>query len=147
MTDHDAPTTEDLARRAARLAAAIVAVAGVGVAGYGLTWIVEDESTQGEMFDGLGTLVGLVVCGIGVVLLAVAGGAFWLVRRRPLAAAAVLTSLGVLVAAAGVLAIGGIGVAVAAPLVLGGLLVAGVAFGAALAARSVTIDSPGGDAR
>ena len=139
-----APPAANLARWSVRVGAILVILAGAADIVLGLTLVAEDESQQGEMFDGLGTFIGLAICGIGLVCLAVAGLALLLARRRTFAAAIVLCVFGVLVAATGWISIGGSGLAVAAPMILGGLVVAGLGFGAAMGAPRMAIDSPGG---
>ena len=139
-----APPTADLARWSARVGASLVILAGAVVIVLGLYFVAEDESQQGEMFDGLGTFIGLAICGIGLVCVAVAGLAFKLARRRPLVAGIILCVFGVLVAATGWISVGGSGPAVAAALILGGLVVAGLGFGAAMAAPRMAIHSRGG---
>jgi hypothetical protein len=134
----------DIARWIVRADAALVAVAGLVAIVFGLGFVVEDAAAQGEMFDGLGLFLGLVIVGVGLVPVAVAAACAWLVTRRPFAAAVVLSVLGALVAALGALVIGALGLAVSAPMVLGGLVVAATAFGAALVARPASVASPGG---
>ena len=130
---------------AVRVAAAVVGLAGAAAAVFGLALVAEDRSTTGEMFDGLGTFIGLVVCGGGAILIALALLVVWLEPRRPLEASLTVCGLGVLLAAAGWVAVTGVGVMVSAPMVLGGVFIGGLGFGAALGAHRVRVDSPGGN--
>ena len=129
-----------------RLAAAVVGVTAVAVIVFGVSLVLDDLSTQGEMFDGLGTFLGLVVCGLGAVLAGAAVLAAWLAGRHPLAAAIVICTFGVLVAAAG-WKFASLGEMVSASMVFVGVLVAGLGLSAALGARPVAITSPGGNTR
>ena len=106
--------------------------------------ILDDMSSRTDMFDGLGAALGLLLGGLGLVVLGVAGLAVWLARRHPMAAGIVLCVFGVLAAGSGVLVVQSLGSSVVMPMVLGGLLVGGIGFGAAVGASSRTIDSPGG---
>lgn len=128
-----------------RLAAVLVGLAGASVVAFGLVFVADDLATRGEMFDGLGAFLGLVVCAGGGILVGVAALVAWLVRRRPFEAAVVICALGVLVAGAGWVAVASVGVLVSAPMVLGGVFIGGLGFGAALGAPRVAIDSPGGN--
>ena len=130
-----------------RLAAAIAGVGAAVMIAFGVALILEDLSTRGEWFDGFGTFFGLVICGLGAVLAGTALLAAWLVGRHPVAAAIVVCALGGLVAVAGGVTMSSLGELVSASVVLGGVLMAGLGFGAALDAWSVTITSPGGNTR
>ena len=99
--------------------------------------VAQDMGTQGEP-DGLGTTLGLLLLGVPLVPLGVAAAAWWLARRRRTVAA-------VLPVVLGALGVGALGVAVAVSVVLGALLLAGLAFGAALASPRVAIHSARGD--
>jgi hypothetical protein len=125
----------DAAVWAVRIAAAIVALGGLGILLSGFVMVATDLERSGEMFDGLGVMLGLAVCAVAAVILGVAALAAWWVRRRPLAAAVVVCAFGLLVTAVGFFLIGSAGLLVSAPPLLGGLLVAGLGFGAAVAAR------------
>lgn len=133
-----------IARIIVLLDAGLVAAAGLGVVVLGLGLVVEDAAVQGEMFDGLGIFLGLSVAAAGLVPASVAGVAAWLSRRRPYAAAVVISVLGAGVAALGAGVIGSMGLVVSAPMVLGGLVVAATGFGAALMVRPASVASPGG---
>lgn len=133
-----------LARPAVWVASGLVSVMGLVALGGGAVLVLDDMTSRTDMFDGLGVALGLLLGGLGVVVLGVAGLAVWLAPRHPLGAGIVLCVFGVLVAGVGVLAVPSMGASVAAPFVLGGLLVGGIGFGAAVGASSETIDSPGG---
>ena len=120
---------------AVRIAAGAIALGGALLVLTGLVLVAADLDQRGEMFDGLGVMIGLAVCAVAAVLLGVAALAAWWVRRRPFAAAAVVCVLGVLVAGLGFVLVGSSGLLVAAPTLLGGLLVGGLGFGGAVAAR------------
>ena len=143
----DHPGTASTAGWAVRLAAALLGVAAAAVIVFGLTIVSDDMSTQGEMFDGLGTFLGLVICGLGAVLAGAALLAAWLVGRHPFAAALVVCALGMLVAAVGWMTFASLGEMVSAAIVFGGVLVGGLGLSAALGAGPVAITSPGGNTR
>ncbi len=134
----------DLARWSVRVGGSLVVLAGTALVVFGLVLVAEDQSQQGEMFDGLGTFLGLAICGLGLVCVAVAGLVLWLAVRRTRAAGVVLCLLGVLVAAAGWGTISSAGAAVGQAMILGGLVVAGLGFAGALGTSPRAIDSPGG---
>jgi hypothetical protein len=137
----------DVATWALRLAAATVGLAGAVAVVLGLGVAAEDLASRGEMFDGLGVFLGLVIGGVGLVLVAAGALLAWLARRRPFEAGVVSCVLGLLAAASGWVAAGSVGVVVAAPLVLGGVFVGGLGFGATLSGPRWAIDSPGGKSR
>lgn len=128
-------STPDAAVWAVRTAAAVVALAGLAMMLVGFVFIGQDMDQRGEMFDGLGAMIGLAVCALAALFLGVAAMAAWWVRRRPMAAAVTVCVFGVLVALVGISLVGGAGLLVAAPTLLGGLVVSGLGFGAAVAAQ------------
>jgi len=128
------PGTASTAEWAVRLAAGILGLAAAAVIVLGVSLVLDDLSTQGEWFDGLGTFFGLVFCGLGAVLAGVALFAAWLVGRHPFAAALVVCALGVLVAVVGGVTMTSLGEMVSAAVVFGGLLVSALGFIAALGA-------------
>jgi hypothetical protein len=129
-----------------RLAAAVVGLTAAAVIVFGVSLAIDDLSTQGEMFDGLGTFIGLVICGLGAVLAGAAVLAAWLAGRHPFAAAIVVCTFGVLAALAG-WKFASLGEMVSAAMVFGGVLVAGLGLSAALSSPPVAITSPGGNTR
>jgi hypothetical protein len=129
------PDSPDAAVWAVRIAAGLIALGGVPMLLAGFVLVASDLEQSGEMFDGLGAMLGLAVCAVAAVIIGVAALAAWWVRRRPFAAAVVLCAFGLLVTTVGFLLIGSAGLLVSAPPLLGGLLVAGLGFGAAVAAR------------
>ncbi len=135
-----APTTTHATTAAVPLvwlASAMVGLAGAGGIFAGLGFVIDDESSQGEMFDGLGTIIGIVIGGAGALLLGLAVLCTWLVARYPLAASLVLGVLGTLVAGAGAIVSAGFGFgfSLASIVLLAGVLVGGLGFGAALTLR------------
>ena len=129
------PGSSDATVWAVRIAAGLIALGGVPLMLGGLVLVAADLEQSGEMFDGLGAMIGLAVCAIATVLLGIAWLAAWWVRRRPFAAAVVVCVFGLLVAGLGFLLLGSAGLLATAPTLLGGLLVSGLGFGAAVAAR------------
>ncbi|HET7351261.1 MAG TPA: hypothetical protein VFJ28_09995 [Marmoricola sp.] len=125
----------DAAVWAVRIAAGVIALGGVPMMLAGFVLVASDLEQRGEMFDGLGAMIGLAVCAIAAIFLGVAALAACWVRRRPLAAAVVVCAFGLLVTAVGFFLVGPSGLLVAAPTLLGGLVVAGLGFGGAVAAR------------
>jgi hypothetical protein len=127
--------SSDAAVWAVRIAAGVIGLGGLAMLLSGFVLVAADLEQRGEMFDGLGAMLGLVVCAVAAIFLGVAALAAWWVRRRPLAAAVVVCAFGLLVTAVGFFLIGSAGLLVSAPTLLGGLVVAGLGFGAAVAAR------------
>jgi hypothetical protein len=120
---------------AVRAATAVLALGGLAMMLAGFVFVGADLEDRGEMFDGLGVVIGLVICALAGILLGVAVFAVWLVRRRPMAGAVLVCVFGLLVTLIGWFVVSGGGLLVAAPTLLGGLVVAGLGFGGAVAAR------------
>ena len=130
-----------------RAAGALIGLVALGVIAMGISLVLDDLSTMGEMFDGLGTFFGLLVCGLGGVLAGSAVIAAWLVGRHPLAAALAVCGLGVLVAVYGGVTMTSVGGLVPVAIVFSGLLVGVLGLIVALSAGRVAITSPGGSTR
>ena len=120
---------------AVRIAAGLIALGGVPLMLGGFVLVAADLEQSGEMFDGLGAMIGLAVCAVAAILLGISWLAAWWVRRRPFAAAVVVCVFGLLVAGLGFLLLGSAGLLATAPTLLGGLLVSGLGFGGAVVAR------------
>lgn len=102
----------------------VVVLSAVGLVLSGLL-VLSDLESRGEMFDGLGTFLGLLFAGVSLVPGVPALVALVLHRRRPVAAVVLALVLGVVVAVAGLLLAGALGSLWALLcLVLGGSLAA-----------------------
>jgi hypothetical protein len=113
-------------------AVAVLVLGGLGSLLPGLALVVADLAERGEMFDGLGVVLGLALAVLGLLLLVVAGTACVFMRRRPVQVAAALTAVGLVLALGGFALAATTGVLVAAPIALGGLLVSGLSLTEAL---------------
>ncbi len=124
--------TRPRARWALLAAVAVLVLGGLATLLPGIALVVSDLAERGEMFDGLGVVLGLALALPGLLLLVAAGLACVFMRRRPVQVAAVLTALGMVLALGGFALAASTGVLLAAPVALGGLLVSGLSLTEAL---------------
>lgn len=119
-----------------RLGAGLVGLAGLLGTGLAVALIIWDQSDRTDSWDGFAMLIGFGVGAVALVLLAIAGGSWWLGRRSPVAGGSVLAVFGCLATGLGVVGATAFGSGLSAIVLLTGLLIGGLGFGAAAGGRS-----------